>query len=65
MGENHLKWQNMQKQGHSLLNLDLFCNSKFKDFFLFLKMDESTNTPNPWLTLLLVLGKSHVKQNSC
>ena len=22
-------------------------------------------TPTPWLTLLLVLGKSHVKQNSC
>ena len=23
------------------------------------------NTPTPWLTLLLVLGKSRVKQNSC
>ena len=22
-------------------------------------------TPTPWLTLLLVLGKSRVKQNSC
>ena len=23
------------------------------------------DTPTPWLTLLLVLGKSRVKQNSC
>ena len=23
------------------------------------------NTPTPWLALLLVLGKSRVKQNSC
>jgi len=23
------------------------------------------STPTPWLTLLLVLGKSRVKQNSC
>ena len=39
-----------------LLRLDLFALQKeIKDEF----------TPTPWLTLLLVLGKSRVKQNSC
>ena len=35
---------------------------RIKYLELFQKME---NTPTPWLTLLLVLGKSRVKQNSC
>ena len=29
------------------------------------QIHKMTTTPTPWLTLLLVLGKSRVKQNSC
>ena len=30
-----------------------------------LAVQNLAGTPTPWLTLLLVLGKSRVKQNSC
>ena len=49
------------------------CGSRFKEtivksFLYFQKTREKSKvafTPTPWLTLLLVLGKSRVKQNSC
>ena len=36
----------------------------FSNYVCFSKSPNFT-TPTPWLTLILVLGKSRVKQNSC
>ena len=40
-----------------------FCGlfKKYELYILFWQI----STPTPWLTLLLVLGKSRVKKNSC
>ena len=44
--------------GNGNISFEFWCQKVSKYLF-------EWNTPSPWLTLLLVLGKSCVKQNSC